>query len=87
MKTIIRTLITCLMFFIGVQLSACAKKEGYDDSDKVGNGEVTRSGLVIYTDHLTGCQYLSTAFKRELTPRMDENHNQICKPELKNGSN
>lgn len=86
MKTIIRTLITCLMFFIGVQLSACAKNEGYDDSDKIGKVEVTRSGLVIYTDHLTGCQYLS-AGGHSITPRMDENHNQICKPELKNGSN
>lgn len=35
-----------------------------------------RSGLVIKTDNLTGCQYLSG--RQGLTPRLDTDGNQIC---------
>lgn len=46
----------------------------HDDSDPV-NG---RSGLGVYTDNLTGCQYLATLFGSP-TPRMDRNGKQVCK--------
>ena len=39
----------------------------YDDTDPPGG----RSGLVLYTDHLTGCQYLARPFSGALTPRLD----------------
>lgn len=39
----------------------------------------SRSGLGIYTDHLTGCQYLASGFGfGGLTPRMDANGKQVC---------
>lgn len=47
----------------------------YDDTDDVLNG--VRSNMVLYTDHGTGCQYLGK-FWGGLTPRLDEDGNQIC---------
>jgi hypothetical protein len=50
---------------------------GFDDSDDWVNHE--RSGLMIYTDHRSGCQYLQGGFFGDnITPRMDENGKQIC---------
>lgn len=46
----------------------------FDDSDAAPK----RSGLRIKTDHLTGCQYLSSVFS--ITPRMDNAGKQVCKP-------
>jgi len=34
-----------------------------------------QSGMWLYTDHLTGCQYL---YRGSLTPRMDADGKQIC---------
>lgn len=34
-----------------------------------------RSGMLLLTDHKTGCQYL---YRGSLTPRMDEHGKQIC---------
>lgn len=49
----------------------------YDDTDNYADRQ--RSGLVIYTDHRTGCQYLSR-FLGGLTPRLDKNSEHIgCK--------
>lgn len=39
----------------------------YDSTDPP-NG---RSGLILYTDHLTGCQYLARPIAGSMTPRMD----------------
>jgi hypothetical protein len=43
----------------------------YDDTDDRANKE--RSGLVLYTDHGTGCQYIKpgSLFGGGLTPRLD----------------
>jgi len=41
-----------------------------DNSDPPGG----RSGMAIYVDHLTGCEYL---FRAGLTPRMDGNGRQL----------
>ena len=49
---------------------------GRDDSDPT-KGWGARSGLKIYTDHRTGCQYLSTA-SGGLTPRLDKHGQHIC---------
>jgi hypothetical protein len=44
-----------------------------DDSDPRNGG---RSGMSVFTDYLTGCQYLG--LRGTLTPRLDKNSKQIC---------
>lgn len=44
-----------------------------DDSDPRTGG---RSGLSVFTDYLTGCQYLG--LRGTLTPRLDKNGKQVC---------
>ena len=51
-----------------------------DDSDQF---EGERSGMVIYTDYKTGCQYLSQLFGGP-TPRLDHTGRQICRYEKSN---
>jgi len=46
--------------------------EPKDDSD----GPHENSHMEVYTDHLTGCQYL---YRYSLTPRMGADGKQICK--------
>jgi len=46
--------------------------EPKDDSD----GPTENSHMDVYTDHLTGCQYLSNW---SLTPRMGADGKQICR--------
>lgn len=48
----------------------------YDDTDNEAYN--LRSGMKLYTDYGTGCQYLSTPFSNNLIPRMDSNHNHVC---------
>lgn len=59
-------------------LVGCSQRADSDPPDG-------RSGLVILTDHLTGCQYLSRPgylLKPEsLTPRMRGNGRQVCAPD------
>ena len=43
-----------------------------DDSD----GPTENSHMEVFTDHLTGCQYL---YRASLTPRMDRTGKQVCK--------
>lgn len=49
-------------------------KSGLTADDTDGH---SRSGLVLYTDAATGCQYLS-ASGSGITPRMDKSGYQIC---------
>ena len=44
-----------------------------DNSDK---SRLNRSGLIIHTDALTGCQYLSK--NGNLVPRLDAQGKQVC---------
>lgn len=46
----------------------------HDNSDPP-NG---RSGLSIYTDNLTGCQYLRVGILSALTPRLDSEGKPVC---------
>ncbi|MCP5019322.1 MAG: hypothetical protein GY938_29165 [Ketobacter sp.] len=57
-----------VILFLVVALSADWLKP-YDDTDDAAKGE--RSGMALYTDNLTGCQYLKASFFAELTPRVD----------------
>ena len=47
----------------------------YDDTDDVANGE--RSGMILYTDNLTGCQYLKAGLFGGMTPRLDREGQQV----------
>ncbi|EBW6359727.1 hypothetical protein DPU24_02520 [Salmonella enterica subsp. enterica serovar Oranienburg] len=62
--------ITCVIFF-GTQWVLFELGVGRDDTD----GKA-RSGLNLYTDHATGCQYLGNG--SGLTPRMDAQGYQMC---------
>lgn len=57
----------------------------YDVTDNIA--EKKRSGLTIYVDHETGCQYVGTVLGG-LTPRIDRNGMPICtEKEPSNGQN
>ena len=67
-----------LMILALVSLVGCGgMKDDTDPSDGV-------SGLGLYTDHLTGCQYLTRG--RNLTPRMNAEGKQVCNSTMKGGS-
>ncbi len=38
--------------------------------DSTDNPDGGRSGLILYTDHLTGCQYIKAGYFSTLVPRM-----------------
>ena len=48
----------------------------YDSTDDVVGEK--RSGLALYTDQLTGCQYVKGGYFGGTTPRMDRTGRQIC---------
>lgn len=48
----------------------------HDDTDPAGGGY---SGMLLYTDHLTGCQYLGRPIFGGLTPRLGINNKIICR--------
>ena len=52
-----------------------------DDTDS----KVTkkRSGLSLYTDYGTGCQYLKAGLFSKMEPRLDKNGNHICVNDIK----
>lgn len=54
-----------------VLIGTCAP---YDDTDDAAARK--RSGMRLYTDHGTGCQYLGGLFS--LTPRLSSNGKQVC---------
>ena len=47
---------------------------GFDSTDNKETG--TRSGLILYTDNLTGCQYLGAG--DSLIPRINSDGEHIC---------
>lgn len=56
---------------LAIMLSACTTR---DDSDPP-HGDV--SGLTVYTDHLTGNQYLGSRSYGGITPRLDKDGKQV----------
>lgn len=64
-------IVACVLALIGF---VTFTRPPRDDTDAPGK----RSGLNLYTDNKTGCQYLSAPFGRALTPRLDANGQQIC---------
>ena len=68
-----RTFVLLMIMLWGVILyQAMQPYEPRDDSD----GPTENSHMDVFTDHLTGCQYL---YRGSLTPRMDRNGKQICR--------
>lgn len=63
-----------VILFVGLA-ALWGKLVPYDDSDPAPK----RSGLVIHTDALTGCQYLRRPWSGTLTPRMAADGKQVCK--------
>lgn len=59
-----------------VLLYALLRPMPYDDSDPPGEKE--RSGLRIYTDHRTGCQYVGAGFLGGIIPRRNPDGSQVC---------
>jgi len=50
----------------------------YDNTDDAINK--SRNGLRLYTDNLTGCQYIKASYFSELTKRVDGKGNHVgCK--------
>ena len=47
------------------------------EPDETNDGN-RRSGMVMYTDYGTGCQYLKSGFFAAPTPRMNYDGKQIC---------
>ena len=51
----------------------------FDDTDPPSAGPYFgRSGLGVYTDNRTGCQYVKAGFFGGTTPRLDENGKPLC---------
>jgi hypothetical protein len=68
-----RTLAVLMALLWGAILyQALQPYEPRDDSD----GPSEPSHMDVFTDHLTGCQYL---YRGSLTPRMDRFGKQVCK--------
>ncbi len=52
-------------------------KTNYDETDNTVADE--RSGMAVFTDYGTGCQYLMVSPMGGLTPRLDSRGNIICR--------
>lgn len=48
----------------------------YDNTDDKENS--VRSGMSLFTDNLTGCQYLSGGLFGGITPRLNADGKQVC---------
>ena len=69
------TLLALALFSIAVWLLSSSMQSSRDDTDPPDG----RSGMRLYTDSLTGCQYLATPYG-SLTPRLNASGNQMgCK--------
>ena len=65
------------MFAILLILNINYIHKDYDTTDNPPK----RSGLRIYRDQLTGCEYLASPYG--MTPRLDQNGNIVCHKEGK----
>jgi len=65
--------------FLILMMAWMFSRSGFDDSDKTRS---ERSGLMIFTDHKTGCQYVGTILGG-ITPRLTAQGTILCAPEEK----
>jgi hypothetical protein len=73
---------TKVFWAIVVAILVWAWFQPYDSTDDTLRKE--RSGLAIYTDHGTGCQYVGRFFGG-LTPRLDKDGKPMCNVALPTG--
>jgi len=67
-----------MILLIGLLLAFILHEAPYDNTDNKAKG--IRSGMSLFTDHLTGCQYLRAGLFGGITPRLDYKGNHIgCK--------
>lgn len=59
---------------LGVALSSCEQRGARDDTDGA-----ERSGMSLFTDRGTGCQYLAARYSGGITPRLDAQGKHVCK--------
>lgn len=71
-RRIALTVLFIIVFTFLFTFIANTFKIGFDSTD----GE-SRSGMKIYIDNMTGCEYLGSQ-TGGLTPRLDKNSNHIC---------
>jgi hypothetical protein len=67
-------LIILIMVIVAVSLVANHFRWGYDDTDDKRPGQMfgKRSGLTLYTDHMTGVQYVKTGLFGATHARLDK---------------
>ena len=56
-----------IVFLLAFFIASMSTEREYDSTD---NGK-ERSGLSLYTDHMTGCQYLEAGRMGGITPRLN----------------
>ena len=64
--------VTLLVAFVGALLLLLPPEK--DSTDPVDG----RSGMVLYVDAATGCNYLSTGYRHGLTPRLRRDGSHWC---------
>ena len=80
MNLIIKTARNNMLFIILMAILVILNfARSTDDTDK---SRFNRSGMSLYTDHGTGCQYISTQNgmfgKGQLMPRLDKDGKHVC---------
>jgi hypothetical protein len=68
-----RSLVLAVFMLVYFGLSALMPRDDTDPSTG------RRSGLILYIDHGTGCQYVRGGLLGGTTPRLDANGRQICR--------
>ena len=66
-----------ISIIIGIILLASIHMSPINDTDI---NRWNRSGMQLYTDSLTGCQYLEAGMIGGITPRLDRDGKHICIP-------
>lgn len=78
-RSLILFTLPALSLALALTITGCGRQVSRTLPDATDNHETGEpSGMSIYTDHGTGCQYL-TINGRGLTPRLDANGRPICK--------
>lgn len=77
MKTFFTGLLDCfiIVIFMAAFIRLLFIFIPHDNSDNPETYE--SSGFAVYTDHLTGCQYLRAGLFSSVTPRLDGDKNQV----------
>lgn len=76
---IMLTILICILVIYGIIYTLSFT--GRDSTDSTTSRE--RSGLRLYTDHGTGCQYLRAGFFSPLQPRLDKMGYIVCEDPTK----